>query len=300
MPRTQKRYLSDQGYTDGQIFISALSGIYTSGTVTATVDTDPGVYSMHVGNTQTVLGIFPLNDALFRYGMNDDLQEQFGSSWAAISAVGGAQGQAYPGFTTYGTSSVTAGSAVSIPVQSSSGFLVGNAVTIDTSTSQEVAVITAIADATHITATIAKNHTAPFVVSNNSFTTPAGVTGPPPFTGVTEFTSVTSPRPKGVKIKTVYPWYSVAGASLSSGTIGVYQTVAANNVAPAVTTLLAATNLVLTTQAQPRLPAFSLGTSAPWITNKFSQVNLELNLVTAGGGTAVLYGIFLDVDFNYL
>jgi hypothetical protein len=300
MPRTQKRYLSDIWGPDGHSFVSAFDATFTSGTVTDVADTDPGVYSVHVGNSQTVVGVFPLTLLNYRTGQNDDLQEVFGASWSPL-AQAGANGLSTPGYTSYITSSVTAGANVSVAVQNSAGYTVGHAVTVDTVASavQEICYITAKADSTHITLlNVANNHSANAPIYDNAFTTPAGVTGPPPFTGVTQFTPVTAPRPKGIRIKTIYPCYTITGATATTATIGLYQTVFAQATAPAVTTLLTAAAMPATVQTNPWLPAFSL-TSPPWLTTKFQTIWAELNLVTTGSGTAKIYGIFVDFDFNY-
>ena len=313
MSRTQARYDSDAQYQDGFLFLSSLADTaYTSGTVTATRNGN-GDYSANIGNSQTVVAVMPVAGLLYRTGLQDDLQEQFGAGTVGLSGAS-ANAQAAPGFATAITAGITAGTGVSIPVLQSgltagsiqSGFKVGQVVTLDTVASgvQEFPQITSIPDATHIVVNRVKNtHAAPAPVTGNLFTTPAGVTGRPPFTGLSQLTPVTGPRPKGILIKAIYPWYLVTGLALTLNTIGLIQTVAANGVANAVTNLIADANNGLPTaiQATPYLFGIPVPLAQQqFITTKFSSLNIEWDVTTGASGTARLYGVFLDVTFNYV
>jgi hypothetical protein len=297
MSRTQGRNDADTAYGDGHVFIPIGAGNLTSGTGTYTRNAS-GSYSVNLGNSQTaVLGI-PLRDLILRYGVQDWLQEQFGS---AVS--GGAQGLTVGGYTALVSTTAAAGTNVNVAVNTSVGFTVGRKVLAGTQNT----FITAIPDATHITlASLTASLTAGLTITQDLFTTPAGLTGAPPYTAGTNappnnLLPVTAPRPKGIALKAIYPVYAAAGAALSLNTIGITKTVFANNTAPAVTTILAnaANGLATATQAQPYVTPINLATPITFLTSKYSEYIIEWDVTTAGGGTAQLFGIFVDIGFNY-
>ena len=294
MSRTSGRFDGDTGRGDGHIFFSALDGTLTSGTGTA-VRNAAGSFSLNVGNSQTAVLTIPLSSLMFRYGVQDYTQEQFGSSNAGLY---GSQGQPVGGYTALTTSSASAGSNVNVAVNTSTGFSVGRTVMAGAQTTY----ITAVPDGTHITlaslsATLATNS----LISQDLFTTPAGVSGAPPFSGVSSLTPVTAPRPKGLAIKGIYPVYAIAGAALTLNTIGITKTVFSPNAAPVVTNILAdaANTLATATNAQPYITPINLATPATYLITKYSQYSIEWDVTTAGGGTAQLFGVFIDMIFNY-
>lgn len=306
MSRTQGRVDSDVPYHDGHVFVSPLDAteFSSSGTVT-TVRTAAGNYHIDLAASSSITLAIPLSKMIYRTGLQDWLQEQFGSGVIA-NAGSSANGLRVPAFSTYTTGSLTAGNNVSVPVQNSAGFAVQQVVTLDTSGSgvQEFPVITSITDGTHIVVNkIVNAHSTNAPVSGNTFTTPAGVTGPPPFSGISQLTPVTSPRPKGLAFQDIYPWYLVGGATLSANTIGLTKTTAANNatVASGISSLLTAgTNgMPLTVQTNPYLYPIKV-TNANFQTTKFSEYYLEWTMTTASGGTASIYGVFIDVYLNYI
>lgn len=291
MSRTQGRYDADTPYGDGHIFVSALDGTLTSGTGTAT-RAGAGLFSLNLGATDTAILSIPLTSLIFRYGVQDYLQEQFGSTNA-----GGAQGKPVGGFTAVVTTQATAGSAVNVAVNTSVGFTKGDNV----NAGGQFTFITAIPDTTHITLnTLTANLTVNSTIAQNVFTTPAGVSGPPPFTGVTQLTPPTAPRPKGIGIRAIYPIYSIAGAGLSTNTIGLTKTVFSPNAAPVVTSLLAnaANGLATATNAQPYLTPINFASPIPMQVTKYASYSIEWDVTTAAG-TAVLYGVFIDVNYNF-
>src|SRR5271156_4374641 len=102
MPRTQTRVDGDLGYADGQIFISALDmASVGAGAVTATRNAS-GSYSLNLAASQTVVLAVSLSNMIFRYGVNDYLQEAFGSAQS-----NGATGLPVGGYTTLSTASAT-------------------------------------------------------------------------------------------------------------------------------------------------------------------------------------------------
>jgi hypothetical protein len=69
--------------------------------------------------------------------------------------------------TTPTTAAVVAGAAISIPVASSAAFTVNQGISLDTAGNLETSTITAIADATHITATLTKAHASGITVTGS-------------------------------------------------------------------------------------------------------------------------------------
>lgn len=296
MSRTQGRLDSDTAYGDGHVFFSALDGTLTSGTGTATRN-GAGSFSLNLGNTQTAVLTIPLTALIFRYGVQDWLQEQFGSTIA-----GGAQGLSVPGFTALVTTTASAGTNVNVAVNTSTGFTVGRKVLAGTQNT----FITAIPDSTHITlAVLTASLTAGLTISQDLFTTPAGISGAAPYAGggtaPPGFMTPVTARPKGIALKALYPVYAIAGAAASLNTIGITKTVFANNAAPVVTNVLAnaANGLATATQAQPYLTPINFSTPVTFQTTKYAEYSIEWDVTTPGGGTAQLFGIFLDLAYNF-
>jgi hypothetical protein len=292
MSRTQSRLDCDTPYTDGKLFLPIKPGQLTTGSGTATwTRTGLGL----VGTVVTAAAVVDvtLDEALFRTGVQDFLQEQFGSLHA-----GGANGLPVPGVITFTTGALVAG-AVSIPVVSSAGYSVGQHLTLDTaaSTVQEFPVVTAITNGTTLAVTALKNaHSSDVIVSGNAFTTPAGVSGLPPYAGSTELSPVTAPRPKGIQITGVAPIWTPGSTVPTVNSIAVTQTVFTNGAAPTVNTLLAATNLSLAGSTTPLIQNVQLTTPA-FITAPFSEIVLEWDFTT--GASSTLWGIYLSVTYNY-
>lgn len=294
MSRTQGKYQADSGSNDGQIFISALNMDLISGTATITRNA-AGDFSYNIGASQTCVFAVALSALLYRYGLQDDLQEQFGAGPGPLTY--GSQGLTVGGYTTLSTASAAVGNNVSVAVLSSTNFSAGDPVLAGT---QKTSIVS-IPDSTHLVLqTIASTLASGSVITQNLFTTPAGVTGRPPFAGVNSLIPVTSPRPKGIEFKELYPWYLVSGAALTLNTIGITKTVAANNAANVVTNILAnaANNLQTATQTNPYLTPIQIASPAYQVT-KYASYNIEWDVTTAGGGAARIYGAYLDVAFNF-
>ncbi|SRR5579885_931657 len=293
MSRTRGRLDSDLGQSDGQIFISAITGTQfsVSGTVTNTRNA-AGDYSVNVSASSGVTLVLPLDEQIFRYGVQDWFQEQFGSSQA-----GGAQGFPVGGYTTVSTASASAGSNVNVAVISSVNFTVGRYVLAGTQKTQ----IVAIPDGTHITlASLASTLSSGSVITENLFTTPADVTGPPPFTGTSQLTPVTSPRPKGIKIRQVYPWYLISTANATTNTVALIKNQAANGAANVTSNIVASTNLLTAFAANPYVtPVQVPAANVAYQTSKYGSYNIEWVVATPASSTMRLYGVFLDVEFNY-
>lgn len=303
MSRTQSPQSYDTPFPDGIISIQALSDMQaaTGGGTAAFTKIASGEWSLRISTTTaTTVGV-AFAGILRRYGMQDFVQNQFGSTKAL-----GSQGLPVGWPNTLSTANATAGAAVNVAVLSSVNFAVGQQCLIDTVGSgvQEVAAISAIPDGTHITfVTLANSHTSPFIILANQFTTPAGVTGLPPFTGITELTPVTAVRPKGILIKQITPRYVINTANLGTNTIGITETVYANNTTPTTTV-----NTILTNAANGLATAFSANvyvTPIPipvanqkWFMNRNSDIIIEWDVTNTSTGTVDLLGIDVDVSYN--
>jgi hypothetical protein len=125
-----------------------------------------------------------------------------------------------------------------------------------------------------------------------TFSTPAGVSGPPPFTGITQLTPVTVARPKGISITSITPIATVT--TLVASTFTLNQVAFVNGVAPAVTAIINALSAPIPVSTDNVTP---ITIAAPvYLTNLNAQYILNWN-ITAGAGT--LYGIRLGVQYNY-
>lgn len=305
MTRTQGRLDSDSPYHDGHLFLSPIDAAEyaTSGTV-ATTRTAAGNYHIDLSASSSVTLQFALSGLLFRTGLQDYLQEAFGAGVVA-NAGAAANGLRTPAATSYLTASATKGTNVNLAVQTSGVAVVGQAIVIDTVASgvQETCVVSVIPDATHITvASLANNHSSLAPLSGNAFTTPAGVSGPPPFSGISQFNSVVAPRPKGLAFRNLYPAYTVTTAALSAATIGLTKTTLAQGAlaSAGITNILAAAanGMPLAAATGIIIPDIAI-TNNTFQTTKFTEYNLEL-VFTTSTGTASIYGVFIDFYFNYV
>jgi hypothetical protein len=301
MSRTQGLQHQDTPFPDGIITFSPTDMIIATGTGTgAYTRIASGEWSLRVSTNTASQVMVPVSGVLRRYGMQDFLQEAFGNALPR-----GSHGLPVGWPNTLSTGSSVAGSAINVAVLSSVNFVVGEACIVDTVASgvQETAIISAIPDATHITFfSLANAHTTPFPIASNVFTTPASVTGLPPFTGITQLTPVTAVRPKGILIKQVTPRYVVNTANPTTLTIGITETVYVHGTAPATTV-----NTILTNAANGMPVAFSANVNVvpipipvanqKWFMNRNSDITIEID-ITNNGGTVDLLGIDLDVSFN--
>lgn len=290
--RTKGRLDCDTGYGDGHVFLAATSASVVSGTFTRTRNA-AGDFSLNAGASNTGVLSFPLDSLVFRYGLQDDFQEQFGSS-----AAGGAQGLPVGGYTTLTTASGAVGTAVNLAVLNSINFTVGRKVLLG---GTQKTFITAIPDGTHITvAAITSTLASGSVVTENLFTTPADVTGPPPYAGTTQFTPVTAPRPKGIYIKELYPVYAISGAAATLNTISLTKCQYAPGAANVITSLLTsgANGLATATNANPYVTPIQIPSPAFQV-SKYASYAVEWDISTGSGGAANIYGIFVDIAYNW-
>lgn len=301
MSRTQRNWLGDLPKLDGMIWFGPDEMSLAAGGATGAITrVASGIWSLRISTTSAGQISIPIDGSVIRRGMQDDLQEQFGSLRA-----GGAQGLPIGWPNTLSSSSATAGSAVSVSVLSTVNFTAGQYVLVDTVASgvQEYTQIISITNSTTMVMNLVNSHTTPFPIAANVFTTPAGVSGPPPFAGVTEFTPVTAPRPKGLLVKQITPAYIINTTNITTNTIGVTSIQYNNNVVnPAATTILtnAANGLATTASANPYVTPIAIPVAnQSFLTTPNTAVVIEWDVTAASTGSVDLLGVFVDFSFNY-
>lgn len=305
MSRTQASMESDTPSFDGLIPLLPGADIVglTAGSTFTKIGT--GEFSLHYAAAAGAVVIFAgVTGLLFRTGSQDDVQAFFGSARA-----GGSQGLAVGSPLTLLTASIVAGTNVNIAVFSSVGFSVGSYATLDTVASgvQEFVRITAIPDATHITvASVLNAHTGAATggapISQNIFTTPASVSGRPPFTGSSQLTPVTSFRPKGIQPTFLQIAYLITGANLTVPTVGMFAVQYQNLVAPTVTTLIAqaTNNLQTATNAQAYVTTVPVPiANRSFITSPSTAISIELDANVGAATTLDIVGMWVGCTFNY-
>ncbi len=232
MPRTQKRWLADQGMVDGVIPFSAIDMVATTGALPITFSATLGVIGTPTASAANVLQI-PLSGLLYRSGMSDDLQESFGGAKTAFSSTDfapGARGQASPPAT---------------------------------------------------------------------FSTPAGVTGPPPFTGQSQLTPVTSARPKGLQINSITFNYLITTNAATVNTVRVLDFVYANATAVVVNTLLASGTNGMQTAASATPYATTVALTTPAYLTSLDHLPVITWSITPGAGGVSIYGLVLNCTYNF-
>lgn len=231
MPRTQKRWLADQGMPDGVIPLSAADMTPTTGALVLTFSATLGLIGTPTASAANVLQI-PLSGLLYRSGMSDDLQESFGGAKTAFGSTDlapGARGLASPPAT---------------------------------------------------------------------FSTPAGVTGPPPFTGLSQLTPVTSARPKGLQINSITFNYLITTNNATVNTIAVRDFVYVNGVAVVANTLLASGTNGLQTTAAATPYSTTVALTTPAYLTSVNHLPVATWSITPGAGGVSVYGVTLNCTYN--
>ena len=301
MSRTQMRYDCDMGYEDGVIDLNPFDFTVFGGTATAT-RTAAGNYSWAQGSGLTNQYACPLSGFIFRTGLQDNAQIRFGAGGPSDNPHG-AVGIRTGTPTTTSTANATAagvGVAVNIAVVSSALFTVGRGVIINPGPTQEYQIITAIPDSTHITVQqLLTSRTSPFNITQGIFTTPYGVSGVPPFAGMTYLTPPTS-RPKGILVRGMELRYLVGTLALTSITVGITQTLFKHGAALGITNLLAAAANGLSTAVVANESCLPVALASPtYLTNDLFEYVLEIAAVTPATSTFNFYGVTLYVTYNY-
>lgn len=136
----------------------------------------------------------------------------------------------------------------------------------------------------------------PSAVANTS--DPADVAGRPPFTGASQLTARTGFIAKGLQVTDITLIYLVTGAALTLHTIRVDKATFVNNIAVAVTAILAnaANGLQTPTQANPYVTKVALVT--PFNVTDNSELIVEIAATTQGGGAYRLYGAIFHCNYN--
>lgn len=125
-------------------------------------------------------------------------------------------------------------------------------------------------------------------------------TGYPPLSNAKLYDTSQTYRKKGIQINDVTLVYSIAGAALTSQTLGLTNTLFSNNVAPVVTNLIAqgANGLATAVQTQPYVTKIAVP-SPQFIVTDLTQYQLELDITTPVSSTYDLLGAFLHVNLNF-
>jgi hypothetical protein len=304
MSRTQGPLQADMPQPDGLIPLfpgQDIIQIPVAAETSAMHKIAAGEYSLRTASASDAYEfVGSVSKAIYRCGMQDDLQEFFGSAQA-----GGAMGLAVGHRTTLATASITAGAGVSVTVDSTVGFSAGSRVLVDTVASgvQEICVIQSITSATAmVLVNVVNAHAAVFPISQNIFTTPAGVSGRPPYAGMSQLTPVTAPRPKGISFKQIYISYIVNTTAITVPTCAMYATTYAYGTAPVVTTLIASGTNGLQTAASTTpyvIPVPVPVANQGYITLPNTFVTIEFDFTSGASGTVDILGMEATCSFNY-
>ena len=301
MSRTQTRFESDSAYLDGIIPLLPGADILATGASGASALTRiaAGEFSLRATAAAAYVIMGGASSLIYRTGLQDNLQENFGSNRA-----GGAQGLPVGVPLNYLNGSIVAGTNVNVTVFSTVGMVAGAYALLDTVASgvQEFIRIVSITSATvFVAASILNSHASGAPIQMNNFTTPAGASGAPPFTGLSQLTPQTGFRPKGVLIKSLTVAYIISTAAITVPTIGLTSAFYTATTAPVITTMITnATNgLATATQATPYVTVIPVPVAnQAWITTPQTAVTVEMDF-TNGAGTVDILGFFLGCSFNY-
>lgn len=300
MSRTQLRYEGDQAFTDGQLPIPASDFVNASASAASYSKIAFGEYSLHCAASASAYVAIAGFNAPLRTGLQDNLQEFYGSNRA-----GGAQGFPVGQPVTYLNGGISAGQLVNVTVQSTIGILANSYVLVDTVASgvqEYVRVVSITSGTVFVAASIANTHASGAPVAANVFTSPASASGTPPFSGLSQLTPLTSPRPKGIKITSLTINYLVGTSNMASQTIGLAAATYVNGVAPTITTLiaLAANNLPVAFGATPYSWVIPVPVANQvWLTSFNSIISLEFGFTTGTGGTVDVLGATIGCAFNF-
>lgn len=112
----------------------------------------------------------------------------------------------------------------------------------------------------------------------------------------------TSFMTKGIKFTGFKVHYQVSGVDLTTLNVRIDKLVGVNNVANAITAVLAdgANGLAKVQRANPYVTQVNLGAAAQiYQISDMSQMWIEFTVTTPGGSTFRLYGVELLTEFNY-
>lgn len=112
----------------------------------------------------------------------------------------------------------------------------------------------------------------------------------------------TALKVKGFKPLSLKIVYLITGAALTLHTVRVDKTIFANNVANAITSVIAngANGLATATQANPYVTTVAFPANQQvYLTSDLTQLWIEIAATTQAGGAYRLYGVELAVEYNY-
>lgn len=131
-----------------------------------------------------------------------------------------------------------------------------------------------------------------------------GYSGMPPIQG-SKLATLTGgvpagPAAKGIMITSIDAIYLIAGSALTLNQLGITASKFVNNVAVAVTNILAkaANGLQTAIQANPYVTNVPVTTPA-FVVTPDTEVLVEWDVTTQAGGSARLYGLVLRCSFNF-
>ena len=141
----------------------------------------------------------------------------------------------------------------------------------------------------------------PSSVANTSG--PLAMPGRPPIAGASMATvagPVTGPSKKGIQIDSIDVIYKALTVDASTASVGLTQTAFADNVALAVSNIIAkGTNgLVKTARAGVRVINVAV-TSPVMLTTGDNEVICEVDLTAGSGGTVQFYGVVVKAHYNF-
>lgn len=137
----------------------------------------------------------------------------------------------------------------------------------------------------------------PSAVANTGY--PGAVEGRPPFTGATHLNPQTGFKAKGMNLLDVVFHYQITTNPLTAHTCRVDKCVYANNVANAITAVLATGANGLATAAQANPYSTKVVVNAGFNVTDQSYLIVEQSVQTPAGGTFRNYGMTVHVSFNY-
>jgi len=129
------------------------------------------------------------------------------------------------------------------------------------------------------------------------FTTPYGQSGRPPYSNVRQLLTPNG-RPKGLMPTAVSVVYSVTGGPATAFSFSINKTAFNVGQVPTGVVILNSTNLPLQTATTQIMTTPIPANAQNFLADPFSVLNFIMG-TNAGAATINIFGIFLDVSFNY-
>jgi hypothetical protein len=135
------------------------------------------------------------------------------------------------------------------------------------------------------------------VTTGQPFTTPYQRSGRPPYPSAQGF-SPANARPKGLKPVAVTVAYTVTGGPLTAFNLSLYKTALNVGTPPAPAQLLTAVGLPLQTATVQLVTTPITTANQLWLADPFDVLAVSL-ATNSGAATLSIYGVYIDVAFNY-